>query len=214
MQGTTLVETEREAAAADRGFAEDYFREMREVLSRVDAAPVAASIRVLLGAWRRGSKVFIAGNGGSASTASHMVCDLAKCTAVEGRARFRVLGLNDSAPLLSALTNDEGWGRVYSEQLAAWFDPGDVLVLFSVHGGSGSDKAGPWSQNLLAALRLAHERGGEVVGFAGFDGGAMRELCDVCVVVPVESTPHVESIHLALEHLVTARLRRLIEAGG
>ena len=71
-----------------------------------------------------------------------------------------------------------------------------------IHGGAGRDKAGLWSQNLLAALQFAGENGGVTIGLAGFDGGAMKELCDHCIVVPYDTTPHVESYHVAIHHLI------------
>ena len=162
--------------------------------------------------WQRGGTVFIAGNGGSASTASHFACDLAKWTVSEGKARFRVMALTDNMPLFSALMNDEGPASVYAEQLVPFVGPGDVLILISVHGGSGAGNAGSWSQNLLRALQVARDKGARTLGLSGFDGGALKQLADVCVVVPVDSTPQVESFHLALEHLICDCLRLRIAA--
>ena len=86
-----------------------------------------------------------------------------------------------------------------------------VLIGISVHGGSGSDKAGLWSQNLLRAMRVAKDEfQATVVGFSGFDGGAFREVADVCLTVPFPSTPQVESFHLTLEHLITFCLKEKI----
>lgn len=160
-------------------------------------------IDILFNAWKNGSRIFIMGNGGSASTATHFACDLSKVTIVQNKKRFKIMGLNDNIPLVSALTNDEGWNEIYVEQLKSHFEKGDVAIAFSVHGGSGKDKAGIWSQNLLKALQFAKDNGGTAIGFSGFDGGAMKDMADVCVVVPFNSTPHVESFHLVLEHLIT-----------
>jgi D-sedoheptulose 7-phosphate isomerase len=118
----------------------------------------------------------------------------------------------DNVPLVSALTNDDGWDKVYEEQLKTLFHPGDVVLAISVHGGNGKDKAGLWSQNLLRAVRYAQENGGTAIGFSGFDGGAMLDLCDVCVVVPYNTTPHVEAFHVVLHHLVTFCLAEKIRA--
>ena len=89
--------------------------------------------------------------------------------------------------------NDEGPASVYSGQLEPFVSPGDVLILISVHGGSGEGNAGAWSQNLLRALGLARERGARTIGLSGFDGGALKRMSDVCIVVPIDSTPQVES---------------------
>ena len=90
------------------------------------------------------------------------------------------------------------------------YQPGDVLICISVHGGAGKDKAGLWSQNLLKAMKYVTDNGGKTIGFSGFDGGPMKEIADACVVVPADSTPQVESFHLALEHLVCACLKQKI----
>lgn len=192
------------------GFARTYFHEMCDVIRRIELDDVAKVIDLLYDTWLDRGTVYMMGNGGSASTATHFVCDLAKCTIVEGAHRFKVIGLNDNIPLVSALTNDNGFQHIFSEQLEPFLQRGDAVVAISVHGGSGSDKAGPWSQNLLRAVRLAKERGARTIGFSGFDGGVLREVADACVTIPVNSTPHVESLHLALEHLVCGALTERI----
>ena len=161
---------------------------------------------------QRGATVFTFGNGGSSSTAQHLAADLCKATQVPGKPRLRALSLNDNGPLISALTNDDGFDRVYVEQLRTWWRPGDVAFGISVHGGDGADRAGPWSQNVLHALRFARENGGTAVGLVGFDGGAMLELCDVTVLVPAQSTPQTEGLHVVLHHLIATVLRERIEA--
>ena len=193
-------------------YIDSFLVQMADVIGRLPKADIDAAIELLYDAWQRGATVFIAGNGGSASTASHFACDLAKWTLCEGKARFRVLALTDNMPLFSALMNDEGTASVYSEQLAPFVGEGDVVILISVHGGSGAGNAGEWSQNLLRALQVARDAGARTLGLSGFDGGALKELADVCVVVPVDSTPQVESFHLALEHLICDCLRQRIAA--
>jgi len=154
----------------------------------------------------QGGTVFTMGCGGSASTASHFAADLAKTTINHFRyhPRFKVMSLVDNVPLVSAWTNDEGWGSVFSGQLEPWLTDKDVLIGFSVHGGSGSGSAGPWSQNLVNAMRLAQQRHSKIIGFAGFDGGAMKKMADVCLIVPSDSevygTPVVEAFHVVLQH--------------
>lgn len=148
--------------------------------------------------------VFVMGCGGSASTATHFAADLAKTTIVADKPRFKAMALVDNIPLVSAWTNDSGWASIFVEQLKPWITKKDVLVGFSVHGGSGEGEVGLWSQNLIAAMRFAKEKGAKVIGFSGFDGGAMKKMADVCVVVPVDyepyGTPVVEAMHVVLHH--------------
>src|SRR5437879_12833280 len=125
------------------------------------------------------------GYGGSASTATHFACDLSKVNIVEVRPRLRASSLCDNPALIGALTNDEGFAHIFSEQIRSLMRPRDVLIGISVHGGSGSDKAGLWSQNLLRAMRVAKDEfQATVVGFSGFDGGAFRDVADICVTAP------------------------------
>lgn len=166
----------------------------------------------IFSAWKNNKWVFIVGNGGSASNATHFVGDLVK-TVVDSPEQkgVKALGLNDNIPLVSAGTNDWGWGDAYTAGLNSYWEEGSVVVAFSVHGGSGSDKAGSWSQNLLKTLQYAKDNGGKAIGFSGFDGGAMRKLCDTCVVVEKDSTPLVEGFHAVVFHAVVFRLRELIQ---
>jgi D-sedoheptulose 7-phosphate isomerase len=193
-------------------FVDAYLQALDSIVKNISRSDIEKVMDVLFEAWRGDRQVFMAGNGGSASAATHFACDLAKFTAIEGKKRFRAITLNDNAPLVSALTNDLGWENVYYEQLRNLMRAGDVLVIFSVHGGSGADKAGVWSQNLLKAAKYVQDGGGKVVGFVGFDGGALKAMADACVVVPVDSTPHTEGFHSVLAHLVCAGLReRIVE---
>jgi D-sedoheptulose 7-phosphate isomerase len=197
----------------NRAFINLYLRELESIIERVSQEDIDRAIKFLFKAWGEGRQVFLAGNGGSASTATHFACDLAKFTSVEGKKRFQAIALTDNIPLVSALTNDLGWENVYVEQLKNLMREGDVLVVISVHGGSGADRAGVWSQNLLKAAKFVKDNGGKVVGLAGFDGGILKQLADACIVVPSNSTPHVEGFHAVLTHLICARLHELIAEG-
>lgn len=180
-----------------------YLDGIEEITKKISMNDIDRAINLIFETWKRGNKVFLIGNGGSASTATHFACDLSKVTSYPGKKRLRAISLVDNIPLVSALTNDEGWDNLYIEQLKSLYDPGDILLAISVHGGKGKDKAGIWSQNLLKALMFVKENGGHTIGFSGFDGGALKEMADVCIVVPYNTTPHVESFHVVLHHLVT-----------
>ena len=189
---------------------DQYLGQMSTVLKQLPREDIDAAIELLFDTWKSGGTIFIAGNGGSSSTASHFACDLAKWTISAGKPRFKVLALTDNMPLFSALMNDEGSASVYAQQLEPFVASGDVLILISVHGGSGAGNAGSWSQNLLRALQVARDKGARVLGLSGFDGGALGEMADVCITVPLDSTPQVESFHLALEHLLCDCLQQKI----
>ncbi len=189
---------------------EQYFKEIKEICDNISREDIDKVIEILFNAWKNGNKVFFCGNGGSAGTANHFMCDLFKVTIVKGKKRFKALCLNDNVPLMTALINDEGWDNLYIEQLKNLFEKGDVLICLSVHGGSGRDKAGAWSQNLLKAMDYVKNNGGKTIGFSGFNGGAMKEVADACVVVPFNATPHVEAFHVVLQHLIAFRLKEKI----
>ena len=193
-----------------RAFIDNYLCDMRNIIGKLAVDDIDRAVELLFETWQREGQVFICGNGGSASTATHFACDLSKTTIVAGKQRFKAYCLNDNIPLISALTNDDGFDNLYSEQLKGRFQAGDVLICISVHGGAGKDKAGLWSQNLLKAMKYAQETGGKTIGLSGFDGGPMKEMADVCVVVPANSTPQVESFHLAMEHLICSCLKEKI----
>lgn len=191
-----------------------FLQGVEEIARKISRADIDRAIELLYRAWKEGRTVFVAGNGGSAGTATHLAADLVKMTAIPGQPRLRAMSLVDNVPLVSALVNDDGWDNVYTEQLETFFRPGDVLVTISVHGGKGRDKAGAWSQNLMKAIEYVKRRGGTTIGLAGFDGGAMRDVCDACIVVPYDTTPHVEGFHVVLHHLIAFCLAERIGGVG
>jgi D-sedoheptulose 7-phosphate isomerase len=188
----------------------EYLQEVSEISENLDRSSIDNAIDLLYDAWKKDQQIFVIGNGGSASTATHFACDLNKWVSDKAERKFRAFALVDNIPLVSALTNDNGWSDVYYEQLRNFFRTGDVVVAISVHGGSGSDKAGAWSQNLLKAVKYAKDSGGKIIGLAGFDGGVLKTAADECIVVPANSTPHVEGMHLVVTHLMCEQLREMI----
>ena len=199
----------------NEAFVDQYLRETAEIALATRREDLAAVIEVLFEAYRQDRTIYTCGNGGSAANASHLACDISKFTWVEGKRRFKCTSLCDNAALISALTNDVGFNRIFLEQLDGRMVAGDVLICLSVHGGSGADQAGPWSQNLVAAADCAKRAGGKVVALVGYDGGALRTMADASVIVPrtvqgTTSTPHVEGFHEVYHHLICERLRQLV----
>lgn len=175
------------------------------------AQKLSEAIDLLYQAWKEDRWVYIMGNGGSASTATHLAADLAKTIRAKPEDKgIKALALVDNIPLVSALTNDWGRENIYQNQLSTFYVEGGVGIGISVHGGSGRDRAGKWSQNLLAGLQYIKDRGGKTIGLSGFDGGAMHDLADISIVIPAESTPIVEGLHVVIHHLLVFGLAEKI----
>jgi len=178
-----------------------YFEEaaqLAEILG--NDADIHKVINVLKKARDEGKQVFIAGNGGSAGCTSHFVCDLVKM------GKIKAMSLVDNPSLMTALINDEGWEELYVQQIERFYCKGDILITISVHGGKGTDKAGKWSQNLMKAIEYVKNNNGITIAFTGFDGGAMKQVCDYCINIPAESTPLVESFHALVQHYIAFEL--------
>jgi histidinol-phosphate phosphatase family protein len=170
---------------------------MREVLTRIDEAQLEACFEALIDASEEGRTVFLVGNGGSAATAAHMACDLAKGAAPPGRRPLRTHALTDNVALLTAFANDADYSRAYANQLRIHAQAGDVLIAISCSGES---------PNIVAALEDGRSLGLKLIGFGGTSGGKMRNLCDVYVHVPSFDYGMIESIHLVFEHCLTTLL--------
>ncbi len=179
-----------------------YLNEVQQVLGRIAPEALEEVIDVLLSAVYVGSTIFTIGNGGSAATASHFACDLAKGAIVPGSPRFRVIALTDNVPLITAWSNDVSYENVFAEQLSNLMGRGDVVVAFS---GSGN------SPNILRAVALARQQGSITIGFSGFDGGQLSRMVDVPVVVSCYCMEQVEDVHLVLCHLTATVLRQRLQ---
>jgi len=173
---------------------------MNDLLERIDHEPIQQAIDALHQARVDGRQVFIMGNGGSASTAGHMVCDLAKNTRHPDWPGYRVIGLSDNMAIFSALANDHGYENVFALQLANLMNAGDIVVAISTSGNS---------PNVLQAVKLADERGGTVIGMTGFNAGKLGSMVDIHIHVPSDCIEQVEDVHLMLEHLITRELREI-----
>ncbi len=176
-----------------------YISELQATLSQLPEEHIHQVIQLLRECRTSRRQVFIMGNGGSASTASHFVCDLGKNTRRMGLPHFRVIGLSDNMPIFSALANDDGYESVFAQQLEALLQPGDVVVAISASGNS---------PNVVNAVQLAKQMGATTVGFTGFDGGRLKSLVDIEIHVASQCIEHVEDIHLALEHMITKALKK------
>jgi D-sedoheptulose 7-phosphate isomerase len=182
-----------------RSLSSGYLADLQEILSNLDLGALIRIVHRLRVARDAGRTVFVAGNGGSAATASHWVNDLAKATRRSGQRAFRVIGLVDNVSWVTAIANDEGYERIFAGQLENFAGPGDVLAVISASGNS---------PNVLRAVEVARARGAISIGFVGFDGGQLRERLDECLWVPTPQGAYglVESVHSVACDMVTTCL--------
>ena len=184
----------------------DYLSALQQTMNELPKEHIVSVIELLQAARLEGRQVFIMGNGGSASTATHFVCDLAKNTRKEGWPHFKVIGLTDNMALFSAYANDEGYESVFAQQLANLVMPDDIVIGISASGNS---------KNVLNGIELAKSRNAVAVGFTGFDGGQVARTVDFNIHVNSNIIEHVEDIHLMLEHMIVKAIKdQLSEEAG
>lgn len=172
-----------------------------QALADLPPDDIDAVVAVLLDAYERGARIFIAGNGGSAALASHFACDLEKTASGPEprtvRRRVRAVSLNDNMATFTAWANDEGYRYVFSEQLRSHAEPRDLLIVISASGNS---------PNIVTALEAAAELGVKTVALLGFDGGRALQLADHSLHVAVHDYGVVEGVHGVLTHVITTTL--------
>jgi len=176
----------------------NYLSEVSATLAKLPVEGIAQVVELLAQARANRERVYIFGNGGSASTASHFASDLSKGAISKGKPRIKAFALTDNVPLLSAWANDTAYENVFAEQLENFIEMGDIAIGIS---GSGN------SQNVLNGVKVAKAKGATTIGFIGFDGGKLKHLVDLAIIVPNHNMEQVEDIHLLLEHVITTCLR-------
>lgn len=179
----------------------NYMEEDSVMLKKSPFGELERAADMLMEARAAGRWIFSAGNGGSASTASHFANDFVKGLSVEGRKRFKAMSLNDGIPIVTSLGNDYDYSLCYMEQLKNYGSSGDILVVFS---GSGN------SPNVVKAAEYAKQIGMKVITFTGRDGGMLRALSDICCIASTDCMEEIEDAHLVWEHAVVMGLRKII----
>ncbi len=175
-----------------------YLSDMQGTLGKLPIEEIERVVNVMREARAQRKRIFLFGNGGSAATASHLACDLGKGTNKHGRPRLRGIALTDNVPLISAWANDSSYEDIFAQQLQEQVEPGDIAVAIS---GSGN------SPNVLNGVKVARSAGAITVGLTGFDGGDLKGLVDLCIIVPDHSIDQVEDVHLMLGHVIASCLR-------
>jgi D-sedoheptulose 7-phosphate isomerase len=181
-----------------------YLEELSLTIGKLPVPSIDRLAGVFLGAYEKGATIFLFGNGGSASLASHMTCDLGKGTSSATGQRLRAVALTDNVALITAWANDTRYENIFAEQLENLLHPGDVAFAISASGNS---------PNVLAGLSLARRIGAITAGITGFEGGQMKLLCDHCVVVPSDNMQIIEDLHLSIAHAVFRVVRHGMENG-
>jgi D-sedoheptulose 7-phosphate isomerase len=184
-------------------YIQNYISVLQQTMDQLPLQLIADVIGVLQHARMQSTQVFIMGNGGSASTASHFVCDLAKNTRREGLPHFRAIGLTDNMALFSAYANDEGYENVFAQQLANLIKPGDVVIGISASGNS---------KNVINAIKEAQKYNVTTIGFTGFDGGRLGEIVNINIHVQSNIIEHVEDVHLMLEHIIIKVIKEEVQS--
>ncbi len=182
-----------------KSFVTSYINNLKYSLDKLNPDRVDRIVDILWSAYLDDKQVFIMGNGGSASTASHFACDLSKGTVVENKRRLRVISLNDNMALVTALSNDFSYEEVFKEQLVNLVNPGDIVIALTASGNS---------PNILRAVEYAKNKGAISIGLIGFDGGQLKAIVDEMIIAESNNYGHIEDIHLALEHIISQCLKQ------
>ncbi len=177
----------------------DYFLELINTINKLNLDEINKVIELLDETTEKGKKIYICGNGGSASTASHFQADFEKLVSVITNKRFQVDCLNDNVPTIMAIANDIGYDKIFTYQLEGRLQEGDIVIAIS---GSGNSK------NVINAVKYAREHKNKVIGITGFDGGMLMQITDICLHVPCNNMQISEDIHLIFNHMMVTVLAK------
>ncbi len=170
-----------------------YFEKLKDTIDLIDINEIDRAVQLFMEVRRRGSHIFVLGNGGSAATANHFLCDFGK-NAVKGDSkRFRVYSLCSSLEAVTAYANDISFDCVFKRQLINLMDDGDVILAISASGNS---------PNVIKAVQYARRRNAKVIGMTGGTGGKLKEMSDIRLHVESNIIEQVEDIHLIFAHIV------------
>lgn len=178
---------------------ENYISKLTRTLKELNIKDIEQCSRVLLDAYENKKNIFICGNGGSASTASHFACDINKGVSYGLDKRFKIIPLTDNLATISAYSNDVNYDFIFLEQIKNFYNPGDVLIGIS---GSGN------SMNVLKAIEFVNENKGVTIGWTGFQGGKLKEVSQFSINANIDDMQISEDIHMTLVHLMMKILRK------
>jgi D-sedoheptulose 7-phosphate isomerase len=180
----------------------EYRNSLNTLLDKVDMSVLEKIVSVIIQAHKHGKTIYVAGNGGSAATASHYHVDFAFSVRYFNKnKRIKIRSLTDHVPMITAIGNDLSYEDIFVEQLKDNFQSGDVLILISASGNS---------MNVIKAAQYANEHGGTSIGFVGFSGGKLKDTCSICLFTPNPDKQYgpIEDLHLILDHLMVSYLEK------
>jgi D-sedoheptulose 7-phosphate isomerase len=182
--------------------AKDYIEGLKKCIEELSAPDIEETAGIIFSAFRKGNRIFVMGNGGSATTAMHFARDLQIGTASAGKPRLRVTCLTDNVASITAVANDISYDCIFEEQLIGQLEAGDVAIGISASGNS---------PNVLKAMEYARRNGALTIGFIGFGGGKLKRLCQKSIILSSKDYGQVEDIHMVLSHIITCWIKREIE---
>jgi D-sedoheptulose 7-phosphate isomerase len=170
-----------------------YKNDLLQAIDNIDLEKVGEAIEVLKQARDANRHIFVCGNGGSASTASHFACDMVKGASFGRESRFRIMALTDSLPTITAYSNDVSYDCIFAEQLKNFAQPGDVVMAIS---GSGN------SPNVLRAMEYGKSIGCRTIALTGRDGGKLAPLADINIQAKIPHMGRIEDVHMIVAHMI------------
>ena len=188
-----------------QAFVHQYLTDLTRLLDSFESRQFERIIEMILDAYEKENCIFIMGNGGSGSTASHFACDINKGCCMDLEKKFKVICLNDNIPTMLALANDVSYSAIFEEQLKNFFHKGDLVIGIS---GSGN------SENVLAAIRYAAKNNGRTIGLSGYSGGNLAKLVDVSFIAPADDMQKVEDVHMIVVHMIMQAVYGILHPDG
>lgn len=178
-----------------KNYFDDYRTRLNDLLDEVDIVMLEKVISVLVNAFKNGNTVYVCGNGGSAATSSHIQADFSFFVRYFTKFRPKVKALTDNIPLITAVGNDTTFNDIFVEQLRGHFKKGDVLICISASGNS---------ENVVRAARYSNEHSGITIGFIGFTGGKLKDVCTLSLYTanPKGDYGPIEDLHIIYDHLI------------
>lgn len=172
---------------------DNYLREIRNIIGEINPEQIQNLVNILEKSRLEGKRIFILGNGGSATTANHFVCDFGKNTIKGDTGRFKIISLCDNLATITAYGNDFGYETIFEERLKNLMENKDVIIAISTSGNS---------KNVLNAVKYAKSRDAYIVSFTGANGGKLRALSDINISINSSEVEKIEDAHLIIEHIV------------